>query len=163
MKKISKKWYGLTLLLLLFLPIKFLNHSGFCYSKMSYLSERELIDIHLFGKEAEYISFDEKVKTLKEREGIEYPYGCIVIDNMNIKMSWDEKLYQLIFGKKDYGLNCLKVTVNDKSNNIRYSNVIKNITSCGSGGFDPFGEEISKESYNAGIKNSTQHWEGMQK
>ena len=93
MKKLSKKWLWLIIPLAILLPVQFLNHTGFCYGEMRYLSEQELIDRFLFRKAGDDMGFEEKVEAAKHRpypgwaSGIEYP-SCCRIDKTNTGGFW---------------------------------------------------------------------------
>lgn len=49
-KKWSKKRWALVIFLTVMVPVQFLNNTGFCYSEMRYVPERELVDRFLFSR-----------------------------------------------------------------------------------------------------------------
>lgn len=78
-----KRWVAL-LLLLIIGPTQYLNHTGFCYAEMKYLSERDIVGRMSFG--AEYLRMND---AQKDRRWKEYN-GCCGAQ-VNIEDRW---LYQ---------------------------------------------------------------------
>ncbi len=63
--------------LILLLTTQYLNHTGFCYAEMKYLSDREIVDNFLFGDQAKDLTFDQKVALTAEKyKGGAYPDCC---------------------------------------------------------------------------------------
>lgn len=154
----------LLLALVLLIPTQYLNHTGFCYDEMQYLNEREIIDRLLFKSGAETMTFDEKVKTMKERNGAVYPYCCRAVRPARGRFD----LYEAIH--RSLGLYVLQVTIISPNEyhlahpgrgrepyDARY--IVTD--ACGTLGLDEYGEDFTQKEYEDLLEANKDHWKGM--
>lgn len=151
-----KRWILLALLLVIG-PTQFLNHTGFCYSEMRYLSERELVDRYLFGKKADTMTLEEKVEKTQEQGG-EYPNCC----RLNGQFFKDyEGFINNIFGNYVYEVEEHFLQINPIEKKYPYEVVYSSMNACGENrGLDKFSTTDDEKNYKFNIKMIKQHWEG---
>lgn len=148
--------------LLLLMSTQYLNHTGFCYADMRYLTEKELTDRMLFGDESRTMSDEQKRDLLKERDGAEYPDCCRVYKN---RFGWSasETLFNSTLGNYRYGFDYYypaekaKVGTGDQFKWQYYST-----NSCGRNAYPDFGESLSQESYNASLSSNSRYWKELE-
>ena len=154
----------LLLALVLLIPTQYLNHTGFCYAEMKYLNEREIIDRLLFKDRAQQRTLEERVRTMKERNGAEYPYCCRAVRPTSSRFD----LYDAVH--RSLGLYVLQVTIINPNEyylahpgrgrepyDARYISV----NACGTFAPDEYGEDITQKEYEDLLEANKDHWKGM--
>lgn len=160
-------WVSLIPLALL-IPIQFLNHTGFCYSKMRYLSERELIDRFLFGENANRLSTSEKEKLIVQRKKkntsyiIEnYPECCRIKGQIH-RPSELEYFLNNMFGWYFYDLHVISSRHEDNITRYTFDEPYRqaniNLGTCGLSTRGSLGANISKDYYKSLLKKNQNYW-----
>lgn len=154
----------LLLALVLLIPTQYLNHTGFCYDEMKYLNEREIIDRLLFKSGAETMTFDEKVKTMKERNGAEYPYCCRAVRPKSRRVDLSEII------DRSLGRYVLQVTIirpneyylaHPGRGREPFDAKYISVNACGTFAPDAYGEDITQKEYEDLLEANKDHWKGM--
>lgn len=168
-KKFSKKRLWIIIPLLLLFPILFLNNTGFCYSEMKYLSERQLIDRYLFGRMGAEGTDGEKITLLEQRNSDdryldkieEYPACCRVTGQVQ-RSSILDRVLNNSFGFFLYQLEMssvrLDIGVLNGDSDPSYYKSYASINACGLGSPYSYGSPESEESYHFDIQRNLKHW-----
>ena len=156
--------------ILLILPVQYLNQTGFCYGEMRYLNEQELLDRHLFGKDADKMTMHAKLSILEERNKdprrsyklINYPDCCHVSKN-HMSTTPSDRFWQNFFGSYIYSLNIYlqrkKEDIASYDDNSPYYQTIYELHTCGISSDEVGGITISKKEYESAIQSNHKHWE----
>lgn len=133
-----KRWL-LSLFLIAMIPVQYLNHTGFCYSEMRYLTGRELLDNYLsqhWGYEV--LTPEERVEKLKSIP--DYPYNAQVSSKSTSKFEKFFGLYQ--FQVSYYGPNFRRSDRKD----YPYTGYYSSVDTCGLK-FETFSEPLTQDAY----------------
>jgi len=168
-KRFKKRWLFLVVLLILG-ATQYLNHTGFCYAEMRYLSERELVDRFLFGEKADVMSFDEKVEAAKNRGyptgvgEIEYP-ACCKIDGEPFMLDKFSKFTNKTFvGRYLFKFEgYIPIKRSNSTTRHPYEYIISAVNSCGGVmGADSTSIDVSKTSYENHLEMNKKYWKEME-
>lgn len=73
----AKKVTIIAIAIAIFSVVQFMNHTGFCYDKLSYISKYELIDLALFGHDAPLMNHEQKVEAARNGLSLHYKMGSV--------------------------------------------------------------------------------------
>lgn len=161
MKKISKKWMFVIVLLFAFFLNAALLDRGFCYSEMAFLSKRQMLDRSIFGPNADSIGQAEMAAILKRTNFDYYPNNCVFTNGSATATSSSDEFIHGLLGKKFFGIECVYPRDASEYKDTPYYVSMWSISSCGSRSSDSFGEGISEQSFKAIIRNNAKFWEGQ--
>ncbi|MCL4676977.1 MAG: hypothetical protein KJ017_00105 [Alphaproteobacteria bacterium] len=157
-RRIGRVRMSLLLGLLLLMSTQYLNHTGFCYAEMKYLSERELMDRVLFGSNARSMTDNEKVDDLRARTGAEYP-DCCRVSKFAFGWSRFTILFNSALGNYRYGFEYSYPADKAKTGSEDLFQWYEHsINSCGSSAHTGFGESNSQASYEAILRSNNKNW-----
>lgn len=154
----------LLLALVLVIPTQYLNYTGFCYAEMKYLNEREIVDRLLFKDGALTMTFEGKVRTMKERNGAEYPYCCRAFRPTSRRVDLSEII------DRSLGRYVLQVTIirpneyylaHPGRGREPYDAKYISVNACGTYAPDAYGEDITQKEYEDLLEANKDHWKGM--
>ncbi|MBW7912049.1 MAG: hypothetical protein H3C49_12365 [Alphaproteobacteria bacterium] len=149
--------------LLLFLSVQSLNHTGFCYERGRYLSYQELVDIGLFGEEGVHMSPDEKkAKEISFKEGADnlvYPECC----SISREYAKSDKFWAFVdktfIGRYVFQLNVVFPLKEGRPGRFPYEEMNIAVNACGKYMNDSYGMDISEKSYNSTLERNKAFWE----
>lgn len=161
--KISKKWLWIIVPLVILLPTQYLNHTGFCYSEMRYLNERELLDYFIFGSKATVMSEEEKKAIVAQRwNGAVYPDCCRITDEPFWLRSspfrfWDKTLVGQYLYQVTYHAPDMRMLANSSREPFMEYNSALN--SCGTAvkGDSP-SIDINEIAYKNALEQNKKYW-----
>lgn len=158
--KLSKTWLWVIFSILILYPPLVLTRSGFCYSEMRWLNERELVDRMLFGEKEFEMSFAEKVTFIREKNSGEYPNNC-KINGEPFDLSEGSKLINGLFGLMFYKVDCVYLKEDRKGEENPYYIEWVSVSSCGQD-VDSMGESITESSYQSYIRKNSNYWKEIE-
>ncbi len=143
-------------LLLLLGILESLNFTGFCYSDRRWYSERQLVDMYLFGREGLILTEEEKIARLKkERNGV-YP-DCCYIDGYFTMYGRDRNFIDTFLGYPVYSVE--SYFPDPGGGKYPYANRVATLNACGGDADADFSIGYQPQDlYEVNLRKNREYW-----
>lgn len=156
----SMKKINYLVIIVIFALFQSLNFSGFCFSEMKYLSEKELLDRMLFGKSSHELTKQMKKQIISTRGfGRTYPNSYKITKHAywqrHDKLSY---FVNAFLSNYHYGVDIVYRNIYSSGKDDAYLIMHRGIDTCGAGSTNYIKTTISEETYLSTMSRNEVMW-----